>query len=125
MKILNNNKNQTHNILANNQNENFGLNFDDRNLQKSTSENANKSSIDAKAVRKKVWQLLKETKLLVISAAFFAVCSGAVWSAYGILLATTINALQQVNIILKNGATTAGWFILVAAISGICIALQK
>ena len=126
MKVISNKKsNQTPNIQKDNQDENIRLNFEEKNQISKIDEIAKKNLINAKTVREKVWQHLKETKVLVINAAFFALCSGAVWSAYGILLATTINALQQTYMILEEGAKTAGWFILVAAISGICISLQK
>jgi len=124
MKVINNNKTNQINPIDS-QNENIRLNFEEKNQQSKIDEIAKKNSINAKTVREKVWQHLKETKVLVIHAAFFALCSGAIWSAYGILLATTINALQQTYMILDEGAKTAGWFILVAGISGICIALQK
>jgi hypothetical protein len=76
-------------------------------------------------VRKQVWELLRESKWMVIFAVFFSTCSGAIWSAYGILLASSIDALSQIKIVEENGKIMAGWFILVAAIAGICIALQK
>jgi len=85
----------------------------------------NFNSKENKLVRRKVWEYLKQSKTLVIFAGIFAACSGAIWSAYGIVIASSVDALANIFDIDNQGKIMAGWFILVAALAGIFISIQK
>jgi hypothetical protein len=115
---LNINNNKDNNINPSSSVDNITMNIQNN-------DDKNKKGVPPISFQRKVWQLLKSSKWLVIFAASFSACSGAIWSAYGILIATSIEALAQVSEIELIGKEMAGWFILVAAIAGICISVQK
>jgi ATP-binding cassette subfamily B (MDR/TAP) protein 1 len=79
------------------------------------------------ASKKKLLPLIMENKGTVFGAAFFAACSGAVWPAYGILLADSIDALSQPigPKMKKDGEMIAIFFLILAFCAGFSYWLQK
>lgn len=76
--------------------------------------------------RAKLFDLLSDNKCSVAIAMFFSACSGAVFPAYGMLLASALQGLssQTNNILQINGTFFAGMFLVVAGGAGISIFLQ-
>jgi len=79
------------------------------------------------ATKKKLLPLIMENRGTVFGAAFFAACSGAIWPAYGILLADSIEALSQPigEKFKKDGEMLGIYFTILAICAGVAYFFQK
>jgi len=94
-----------HKVETNNENINKEKDFLENKIKKVDDEvkeqlnrgTEKKKEIDKyfESAKKKIWPLIKENKGTVIAAAFFALCTGAIYPTYGILTADLIDALSQ------------------------------
>lgn len=125
------NKTET-NIENNKNNENFIENMRkdvDEIKEKLKKESEKKKELEKyfKSTKKKLLPLIMENKGTVFGAAFFAACSGAIWPAYGILLADSIDALSQPigPKMKKDGEMIAIYFLILAFCAGFSYLFQK
>jgi ATP-binding cassette subfamily B (MDR/TAP) protein 1 len=70
------------------------------------------------------WSLLCEHKVALILSIFTLSGMGAVWPAYGMLLAGTFNGLgtPEEDVLRKNGLALALWYVLMAFMTALCFA---
>ncbi len=107
--------------IENKNNENLLKNMKkdvDEIKEKLLRESEKKKELDKyfESTKKKLLPLIMENRGTLIGAAFFAACSGAIWPAYGILLADSIDALSQLIVqkMKKDGEMLGIYFLILA-----------
>lgn len=92
-------------------------------------ENKKKLELEKLAEEKKtrLWPILKEKKLLIISAAFFACMAGAIWPVFGILQADSMDSMskQDLRAVKEENFMIAMYFLLLSVSAGVAYFMEK
>jgi ATP-binding cassette subfamily B (MDR/TAP) protein 1 len=77
--------------------------------------------------RKKLWPIICQNAPTLVFSAIAASCAGAVWPAYGILLADSINSLSKPDMeaVKNEGFMLSMYFLILAGCAGLSVFFQK